>query len=88
MVAWGRRGGREDPTIEARIEQALDAIRPVLGHDALEIRLVAFDRTTGIASLRFEGDCPDCEMSASVFRQGVEANLRLQVPEIREVRAI
>lgn len=88
MVAWGRRGGRENPTVEARIERALAAIRPVLGHGTLEIHLVTFDRASGIASLRFEGDCPDCEMSASVFREGVAANLRLQVPEIREVRAV
>lgn len=88
MGAWSQRGSRERPTIETRIEQALDAIRPVLGHDTLKIRLVAFDRATGIASLSFQGDCPDCELSASVLRQGVEANLCQQVPEIREVRAV
>ena len=82
------RGRRKQPAVEARIQQALVELRPLLRIDTVGIELVEFQRETGIAVLRFEGDCPDCEMSASMLRQGIEAHLRMQVPEIREVRAV
>jgi len=62
-------------------------MRPLLRMDSVGVELVAFSADTGVALLRFEGDCPDCRLSASMLRQGIEAHLRQQVPEIREVRA-
>ncbi|HXY32038.1 MAG TPA: NifU family protein [Gemmatimonadaceae bacterium] len=73
--------------IEHQIRQAIAAMRPLLRMDSVGVELVAFSADTGVALLRFEGDCPDCRLSASMLRQGIEAHLRQQVPEIREVRA-
>lgn len=74
--------------IESRIVEALSAIAPMLRLHAAWIELVEFQPRTGVALLRLEGDCPDCDMSAAMLRQGIEAHLRTRVPEIREVRAI
>jgi Fe-S cluster biogenesis protein NfuA len=73
--------------VESRIRAALLDLRPLLRLDSVGIELVRFEAENGVAVLRFQGDCPDCEMSASMLRQGIEARLRMQVPEIRAVRA-
>lgn len=88
MSVWSGRGRRGQPPVEARIHEALADLRPMLRNETMGIELVEFQRDTGVAVLRFEGDCPDCEMSASMLREGIEAHLRMRVPEIREVRAL
>lgn len=86
MALWKR--GRSNDVVERRIRQAITDMRPLLRLDAVGIELVAFDVASGVAVLRFQGDCPDCAMDVSMLRQGIEAHLRMQVPEIRSVRAV
>ena len=83
-----KRPPRDDAVVERQIRQAIVDMRPLLRIDAVQIELVEFDAASGVAVLRFEGDCPDCRMHASVLREGIEAHLRMHVPEIRGVRAI
>jgi Fe-S cluster biogenesis protein NfuA len=73
--------------IEARIREALEGLRPLVGIDPCGLELLEFDVETGCTVLRVEGDCPDCQMSAAMLMQGIATNLRLRVPEVREVRA-
>ena len=75
------------PTIAERIGDALAQVSVILRLDEAVIELVEFERRTGIAVLRLRGDCPDCAMSVSTLRDGIEAHLRMRVPEVREVRA-
>jgi Fe-S cluster biogenesis protein NfuA len=79
------RGRRE--AIEERIREAIEGLRPLLGAAAGSVELVTFEAATGVATLRVDGDCPDCDMPVATFLQGIEAHLRRRVPEIREVRA-
>jgi Fe-S cluster biogenesis protein NfuA len=88
MAPLSHRDSKQDGAIEARINEALAALRPILHIETLGIELVRFSRETGVAELRFQGDCPDCDLSASMLQQGVEAHLRTQVPEVRSIRAI
>ena len=88
MNVWTGRGRRRPPPVEARIQAALADLGPMLRIETVGIELVEFRRETGVAVLRFRGDCPDCEMSASMLRAGIEAHLRMRVPEIREVHAV
>ena len=74
--------------IEARIRSAIEAMRPMLGIDACALELLAFRQESGTAVLRVDGSCPHCEMSVTVFLQGIEANLRSRVPEVRVVEAV
>lgn len=78
---------RMQPTIEERIGDALAQVSVILRLDEAVIELVEFERRTGVAVLRLRGDCPDCAMSVSTLRDGIEAHLRMRVPEVREVRA-
>ena len=79
---------RTRPTVEHRIGDALAQVAVMLRLDRAVIELVSFERTTGVAILRLHGDCPDCEMSVSALRDGIEAQLRMRVPEVREVRSL
>lgn len=85
MLKRGQRAGRG---IEGRIQHAIDHLVPLLRIEECRIELVEFERDTGLAVLRIEGGCEHCAMSAVTLLQGIEANLRMQVPEIREIRAI
>ena len=81
-----RRASEADGAVEDRIRAAISEVGPLLKLETIGIELVEFERDSGVATLRFEGDCPDCEMSASMLRDGIAAHLRSQVPEVREVR--
>ena len=79
---------RREQGIEGRIQHAIDHLVPLLRIDACQIQLVSFEPDTGVALLRIEGGCSHCDMSAVTLLQGIEAHLRMSVPEIREVRAL
>jgi Fe-S cluster biogenesis protein NfuA len=86
-VIFPRRAGGERE-IDDRIRDTLLAIRPLLHIQDAEVSLVEFDAPTGTATLRIEGDCPDCEMSAANMIEGIGAHLRARVPEVKDVRRI
>lgn len=79
---------RTKPTSEARITAALAQVAEMLRLDRAVIELVEFQAQSGVAVLRLHGDCPDCEMSVSSLSVGIEAQLRMRVPEVREVRTL
>ena len=83
-----RRARPSTEAIEARIREAIIGLRPLLGAAATGVDLVNFEAETGVAVLRIEGDCPECEMSVATFLQGIEAHLKMRVPEIREIRPV
>ncbi len=83
ILGRGARGVRD---IDDRIRETLDELRPLLHIEEATIELVRFDATSGVALLRVEGDCPDCEMSAANMIEGIAAHLRARVPEVKDVQ--
>ncbi len=73
--------------MENRIRFALDGLRPLLRVDDFDVELVRFDEAEGVAYLRVEGGCPDCDMTAATLTRGIEAHLRQRVPEVEAVEA-
>ena len=69
----------------ARVEAALDALRPYLATDGGNVR-VADITADGILKLEWEGACGACPMSP-MTRAGLEDTVRKAVPEIRAVEA-
>jgi Fe-S cluster biogenesis protein NfuA len=75
-------------SVEERIRGTIAGLRPLLRlNDPPTIDLVSFDARSGLAVLRLSGGCPDCEMPVAALMRGIEAHLKLRVPEIREVKA-
>jgi Fe-S cluster biogenesis protein NfuA len=81
------RGTRGDNDVDTRIRETLGEIRALLHMDAT-IDLVQFEEQTGLAALRVEGDCPDCDLSAANMMEGIGAHLRARVPEVKDVRRV
>jgi Fe-S cluster biogenesis protein NfuA len=73
-------------SVEKRVREALDEIRPQIQGDGGDIELVAVEN--GVVKVRLQGHCVGCPMSAMTLKQGVEAHLKLRVPEVVRVEAV
>ncbi|NUQ21371.1 MAG: hypothetical protein HOQ09_10470 [Gemmatimonadaceae bacterium] len=72
--------------IEARLREAVAELHHKLGGAMCEVELVSYELRSSIAVIRVSGGCPDCEMTAGMLIQGIEAHLRRLVPELEGVR--
>jgi Fe-S cluster biogenesis protein NfuA len=68
------------------VEKAIDEIRPFLQADGGNIELV--DVQEGIVKVKLVGACGSCPMSQMTLKRGVEARLKAQIPEVKEVIAV
>jgi Fe-S cluster biogenesis protein NfuA len=73
-------------TVEKRVQQALDEIRPRIQADGGEIQLVAVENDT--VKVRLKGACSGCPMATLTLKQGVERIIKARVPEISTVEAV
>jgi Fe-S cluster biogenesis protein NfuA len=74
-------------TVEERIEQCLQSIRPFLHADGGDVKLVRF-RPEGVLEVRWEGMCSGCPLSAMTLRAGIERALLQNVPEVNRIEAV
>lgn len=72
--------------IEKKVEAVIEKIRPSIQMDGGDIELVAVE--DNIATVRMSGACSGCAMANITLKQGVEAAVREEVPEITSVEAI
>ena len=70
----------------ARVEAALDKIRPALRADGGNAELVSVE--DGVVTVRLTGACGSWPMSQMTLRTGVERGLRKEVPEMKELVAV
>ena len=80
------RGRARESGVETSLRHAIAGLGPLLGDGSHVVELVRFDAESGIAVLRVEGDCRDCEMSAANMIEGIAAHLRARVPEVKDVQ--
>jgi Fe-S cluster biogenesis protein NfuA len=72
--------------MKEKIEKALADIRPSLQADGGDVELV--DVENGIVRVRLTGACSGCPMSQMTLKQGIEAYIRKEIPEILSVEAV
>jgi Fe-S cluster biogenesis protein NfuA len=72
-------------SLQTKVEKALDEIRPNIQADGGDVQLVAVEN--GVVKVRLQGHCIGCPMSALTLKQGIEAHLKLRVPEVVSVEA-
>ena len=72
--------------MRAKVEAALDKIRPTLRADGGDVELV--DVKDGVATVRLTGACGSCPMSTITLKMGVEKVVKEEVPEIKELVAV
>jgi Fe-S cluster biogenesis protein NfuA len=74
----------ENHPLYARIQTALDSIRPYLVADGGNVEITEIT-SDNVLRLALTGNCQSCNMSAMTFRAGVEEAIRRDVPEITAV---
>ena len=77
--------GMHPVSIEDRVRDALDAVRPYLKSHEGGVEVASID--DGVVLLRLEGNCKGCPSSTATVKLAVERAILERVPEIREVRA-
>ncbi len=73
--------------ITEKVQQALDDVRPSLQADGGDIELVEV-KEDGTVMVKLQGACAGCPMSQMTLKQGVEAYLKKQIPEVKSVESI
>ena len=73
-------------SIEERVSQVIEEIRPNLQADGGDIELVGVEN--GTAKVKLKGSCAGCPMSTMTVKWGVENVLKKKVPEVTKVEAV
>jgi Fe-S cluster biogenesis protein NfuA/nitrite reductase/ring-hydroxylating ferredoxin subunit len=81
-----RHHGLLKPSLNERVEAALDTVRPLLKSHGGDVTLVQIDPPT--IALRFSGSCDGCAASALTFQAGVVKAVKDACPEITDVRQV
>jgi Fe-S cluster biogenesis protein NfuA len=71
----------------ARIEKALDQIRPYLEADGGNVKVLEITDEM-VLKLELLGACGACSMSTMTMKAGIEQAIKREVPEIQSVVAI
>jgi Fe-S cluster biogenesis protein NfuA len=72
---------------KAKVEEALNMIRPALQRDGGNVELV--DVTPeGVVKVKLVGACGSCPMSTLTLKRGIEATLKQRLPEIASVESV
>ena len=75
---------KENKTTED-IKKALDKVRPMLQSDGGDVEFVSWDEKTGTVQVQLMGMCVGCPMSQVTLKQGIEAEIKKAIPEVKEV---
>jgi Fe-S cluster biogenesis protein NfuA len=78
--------GDAPATLEARIERALDRIRPAIRRDGGDVWLVRV--VDDVAYVQMIGACGGCPASHATLKGGIEAVVLADVPQIRAVEQL
>jgi Fe-S cluster biogenesis protein NfuA len=71
--------------MKAKVQQAIDEIRPFLQRDGGDVELV--DVREGVVTVRLTGACRGCPMSQMTLKNGIEKFLKKEIPEVVSVQA-
>jgi Fe-S cluster biogenesis protein NfuA len=70
--------------IKARVEKALEKIRPYLMADGGDISIIEITDDM-VVRVEMKGACHGCPFSLQTLKAGVEMAVKNEVPEIRQV---
>ncbi len=75
-------------TVETKIEEILESIRPALKADGGDVEFLRFIEEGGVVELRLLGACEECPISMMTLKEGIERRLKSDIPAITEVQAV
>jgi len=68
---------------ENKIKAIIDELRPYLMNDGGNIEFIKYENN--IAYIRLSGACAECQMIDLTLKDGIEAAIKEEVPEVSEV---
>jgi Fe-S cluster biogenesis protein NfuA len=71
----------------AKIEEALNQIRPYLQTDGGDVNFIEITKDN-IVKLELLGACKSCSMSMMTLKAGIEETIKRAVPQVKSVEAI
>jgi len=74
--------------VEDKIKEVLEQIRPSLLMDGGDVHFVSFDKELGVVKVELMGHCAHCPMSQLTLKQGIEAEIKGTIKEVKKVVAI
>jgi Fe-S cluster biogenesis protein NfuA len=77
---------KQEDKMKEKIEELLSRIRPSLQADGGDIELVSVE--DNIVKVKLTGACGSCPMSQMTLKNGVEAIIRQNIPEIMAVESV
>jgi Fe-S cluster biogenesis protein NfuA len=69
-----------------QVEDVLAQVRPMLQRDGGDVELV--DVEDGIVKVKLTGACGGCPMATLTLKRGIEAKLKEEIPEVKEVVSV
>lgn len=72
--------------MKEQVQEVLDKIRPMLQRDGGDVELV--DVEDGTVKVKLVGACGGCPMATMTLKRGIEAKLKEELPDVKEVVAV
>ncbi|HEY5503405.1 MAG TPA: NifU family protein [Candidatus Anoxymicrobiaceae bacterium] len=69
-----------------QVEDVLAKVRPMLQRDGGDVELV--DVEDGVVKVRLTGACGGCPMATLTLKRGIEARLKEEIPDLKEVVSV
>ncbi len=72
--------------IQKKVQNAINDIRPQIQADGGDVELVSIENN--VVKVRLVGHCAGCPMAQMTLKNGIEAYVKEQVPEIQKVESV
>jgi Fe-S cluster biogenesis protein NfuA len=72
--------------LKEKVKEVIDRIRPALQADGGDVELV--DVIDGVVKVRLQGACAGCPMSTMTVRNGIERQLKQEIPDVKKVEQV
>jgi len=69
------------------VQGVIDRVRPFLQRDGGDVQLVDITEDN-IVRVKLVGACGSCPMSTMTLKNGIEAELKNSIPEVKAVEAV
>ena len=87
MLTLNQLNNNMNESIIAKIEIALNGMRPFLQADGGDVELVELTEDMEVR-LKLIGNCSSCSMSHMTMKAGIESGIKAAIPDIKSVVAI
>ena len=83
-----KKAGVKASSAETKLNDILNKVRPALIRDGGNLELLKYDKKKGIVEIVLQGACAHCPFADITLKHMIEAEIKSQMPEIKEVIAV